>query len=124
MTAQDTKVTQEDDTDGEGAKAPFALKLLVGALAVAIVVMLLLIILKIAKGDHKKAPAVQTAVPVTENPVSGALKNLKIERPEGSELISASTSASGDILLHFRGQQGDVLVRVTATGLQQHIVIE
>lgn len=120
MTAQGVKVTQEDAEEAETVKAPLGLRILVTVLGVAIVGMLLLIIVKVVKGDHRKDETVPVAVETTH---VAPFKNMSVTRPEGTELISAQPGSAG-VLLHFRGNDKDILVLVRADGSQQQIIVD
>jgi len=130
MTAAKQNVTENGT---EQHKAPFGLKLLVVGLGIAIVIMLGLIIFKVIAGDHKKTK--KTELPLQQvseaqpqisrviESVTGINFNLTMKRPAGSDLISASTTAT-EIILHFKSAQADTIVVVNRkTGKESRLTV-
>lgn len=129
MNATDQNVTQQNEE--ETPKAPGWLKALVVILGVGIVGMLLLIVFKIANGDHQKleepigalpasSPAA-TVFPPGELPVG----DFEVPRPEGATLVSIVPSGV-EVYMHFKTEDG--VERITIlnrqTGAVSTIIIQ
>ncbi len=125
MKPDEKNVTPDHADSGEEATANYrGLKALVIGLGVGIVAMLGLIFYTIAERAAESMLAEDKEPQVSQafEPVS-SLSELEISRPDGSELVSVSSSG-GELLLHFRSETGDMIIAVNrSTGEQTRVHI-
>lgn len=134
MNATDQNVTHENEAheDEEVPSTPIWLKALVTVLGVAIVAMLLLIVFKIANGDHQKTGQAQqdAALPsVAANatlfpPIPVSAGDYEVPRPEGATLVSVMP-AGAEVYMHFRSEEGteQIIILNRQTGALSTITI-
>ncbi|WP_262694940.1 hypothetical protein [Kordiimonas aquimaris] len=129
MNATDQNVTQQNEE--ETSKAPGWLKALVVILGVGIVGMLLLIVFKIANGDHQKPDEPIGALPASSPAVtvfpSGELPtgDFEISRPNGAALVSVTPSGV-EVYMHFKTEDGAERITILnrQTGAVSTIIIQ
>lgn len=115
MNVTDQNVTQQNEE--EIPKAPGWLKVLVAVLGIAIVGMLLLIVFKVANGDHQKPDepigALPASSPATTAFPPGELPqgDFELPRPEGATLVSVTPSGI-EVYLHFRMPDGGETITI------------
>lgn len=108
MNATDQNVTPKGDE--KAVYTPMWLKVLVIVLGAAIVGMLLLIVVKIAAGDHQKEESdvdnqsISVPTTVTLPPLNG--KDFNIVKPAEAQLV-AIIPAGNEVFLHFRSEDGN-----------------
>lgn len=134
MNATDQNVTHESEAidDEQVPATPMWLKVLVTVLGLAIVAMLLLIVFKIANGDHQKPDELkqEAALPSLSAgatvfpPISLTAGDYEVPRPDGAALVSI-TPAGIELYMHFKSDTGSeqIIILNRQTGALSTITI-